>query len=136
TVQAERDAPAAAIVIGPGPVAKAVFPEVGLEGFGGEQLTMRTRGGRLLLAGGRPRRTLYAVYRFLQEQCGVRWWTPWASTIPHHSDLSIADLVLDETPTFESRDPYWYPAFNADWAARNFSNSQSAHLDASHGGSI
>ena len=36
---------------------------------------MRTKGNYLLLAGGRPRGTLYAVNRFLQEQCGVRWWT-------------------------------------------------------------
>src|SRR5205823_10956780 len=128
TVQAERDAPAAAIVIGPGPVAKAVFPEVGLEGFGGEQLTMRTRGGRLLLAGGRPRGTLYAVYRFLQEECGVRWWTPWASTIPHKPTLEFTNLSIVSKPAFESRDPFWYPAFNADWAARNFSNSKSAGL--------
>ena len=126
----------AAIVVGPGPAAKDLFPDVALETFGGEQLTMRTKGNRLLLAGGRPRGTLYAVYRFLQEQCGVRWWTPWASTIPHHADLKIADFKVEEKPAFESRDPYWYPAFNPDWAARNGSNSQSAHLDAEHGGAI
>ena len=125
-----------AIIVGPGPIAKALFPEVNLQSFAGEQLTMRAKGSHLLLAGGRPRGTLYAVYRFLQEQCGVRWWTPWASTVPHKQDLSIAELAVDEKPAFESRDPYWYPAFNPDWAVRNGSNSQSAHLDAVHGGSI
>jgi hypothetical protein len=135
-VESGERVPEAAIIIGPGPAARALFPEVALERFGNEQLTMRTRGKRLLLAGGRPRGTLYAVYRFLQEQCGVRWWTPLASTIPHKADLVVPELTRDEQPAFESRDPYWYPAFNADWAVRNGSNSQSAHLDAAHGGSI
>lgn len=135
-VEEASSAPASAIVIGPGRVAKALFPEVALDRFGGEQLAMRTKGGRLLLAGGRPRGTLYAVYRFLQEQCGVRWWTPWATTIPHRATLIIANLSRDETPAFESRDPYWFPAFNPDWAARNGSNSQMAHLDAAHGGAV
>jgi hypothetical protein len=125
-----------AIVVGPGPVAKALFPEVGLDSFGGEQLTMRAKGTRILLAGGRPRGTLYAVYRFLQEQCGVRWWTPWAATVPRKPHLSIAELSVNEKPAFESRDPYWFPAFNPDWAVRNGSNSQSARLDAAHGGAI
>src|SRR5579862_9368086 len=71
--------PTSCIVVGPGPVAAHLFSGVPLATFGDEQLTIRTSGGRLLLAGGRPRGTLYAVYRFLQTQCGVRWWTPWAS---------------------------------------------------------
>jgi hypothetical protein len=135
-VEASANAPASAIIVGPGPLAKSLFPEVTLEMFGGEQLTIRTRGNRLLLAGGRPRGTLYAVYRFLQDSCGVRWWAPWASTIPHQASLAIPDLAVDARPAFESRDPFWFPAFDGDWAARNFSNSQSARLDEKHGGKI
>jgi hypothetical protein len=135
-VEAEKAPAGPAIVVGPGPAASALFPDTALDKLGGEALTMRTSGRHLLLAGGRPRGTLYAVYRFLQERCGVRWWTPWATTIPHKSELSIPELTVNESPAFESRDPYWFPAFNADWAARNGSNSQSAHLDAKHGGAI
>ncbi len=134
--QAAGSAPASAIVVGPGPLAASLFPEVALNKFGGEQLVMRTSRGRLLLAGGRARGTLYAVYRFLYTQCGVRWWTPWAATIPHTPDLSIADLAVDEKPAFESRDPYWFPAFDPDWAVRNMSNSEHAHLDDARGGAI
>lgn len=125
-----------AIIVGAGPAARSLFPDVALDQFGGEQLTMRTKGRYLLLAGGRPRGTLYAVYHFLQEKCGVRWWTPWASAIPRRRDLTVGSLSVDEKPAFESRDPFWYPAFQPDWAARNGSNSQSAHLDAAHGGAI
>jgi len=39
-------------------------------------------------------------------------------------------------PAFESRDPYWYPAFDRQWAVRNFSNSQSASIPPEWGGCI
>jgi hypothetical protein len=45
-------------------------------------------------------------------------------------------LNLTEKPAFEARDPFWFPAFNGDWAARNFSNSQNAHLQEKHGGKV
>ncbi len=134
--EAGDSAPASAIIIGPGPLAEKLFPEVKLATFGGEQLTMRVKGGRMLLAGGRPRGTLYAVCRFLQGQCGVRWWSPYAAHIPKNPNLSFADLAVDETPAFESRYPYWYSAFDGDWAMRNGSNGHEARLDEAHGGNI
>jgi hypothetical protein len=128
--------PETAIILGPGPLAKAIFPEADLESFGPEQATIRTKRGRLLLAGGRPRGTLYAVYHFLYDYCGVRWWTPWAADIPRKPNLTIPDIAADKKPAFESRDPFWYPAFDGTWAARNFSNSQHARLEDKHGGKI
>lgn len=129
--------PAAAIIVGPGPLAKSLFPKVPLDAFGPEQIAIRAKGGRLLLAGGRPRGTLYAVYRFLQDSCGVRWWTPWASAVPRQPNLSIpADLAVNAKPAFESRDPFWFSAFDENWAARNFSNSQHARLTEKTGGKI
>ena len=130
------EVPEAAIVIGPGPVARALFPDVALESFGGEQLVMRTSGGRLLLAGGRPRGTLYAVYRFLQEQCGVRWWTPWASHIARNPDLAIGELSVEQTPAFELRDPFWFSTRDSDWSARNGCTGQLPELNEAHGGKI
>ena len=53
-VEREKDLPGSVLLVGPGPAAEALFPEVALERFGGEQLTIRTRGKNLLLAGGRP----------------------------------------------------------------------------------
>src|SRR5260221_700608 len=71
--------PRNAIIVGPGPIAEKLFPEIPFSQLGPEEIVIKTKGNRLLLAGGRPRGTLYAVSRFLQDQCGVRWWTPWAS---------------------------------------------------------
>ena len=85
---ADANVPKGAIVVGPGAAAQALFPEVALDKLGSEELVMKVKGGRLLLAGGRPRGTVYAVNRFLQDQCGVRWWAPWATTIPHRPTLA------------------------------------------------
>ncbi|HEY0867216.1 MAG TPA: DUF4838 domain-containing protein, partial [Fimbriimonas sp.] len=130
------NAPEAAIVVGPGPVAKRFFREVDLSNFGPEELVMRSKGKRLLLAGGRPRGTLYAVYRWLHTQAGVRWWTPWASTIPSNPKLEIRELNVREKPAFEARDPFWFHAFDGAWAARNYSNGFSARLDEATGGKV
>lgn len=128
--------PRRAILVGSGPSIRRLFPDVAWDQLGEEEVLIRTRDRRLLLSGGRPRGTLYAVSRFLQDQCGVRWWTPWASQIPATSRLRIPDLDVRTRPAFEARDPFWYPAFDRAWAVRNFSNSQSAHLPADWGGGI
>src|SRR6266542_3950621 len=88
-VRTNTRAPARAILVGPGDAARRVFANVPFDSLGGEELLIKTKGSRLLLAGGRPRGTLYAVSRFLQQQCGVRWWTPWASRIPKQLTLRI-----------------------------------------------
>jgi hypothetical protein len=129
-------APKRAILVGPGATARELFPEIPWDKLGQEQIVIKTKGNRLLLAGGRPRGTLYAVSQFLQEQCGVRWWAPWASHIPKQPALRLGKLDICYQPPFESRDPFWYPAFNREWALRNFSNSQSAHIPEELGGCI
>jgi len=125
-----------AIVVGPGPLASSLFPEVPFKTLGGEELVIKTKGRYLLLAGGQPRGTLYAVYRFLEQQCGVRWWTPWASDIPHHATLNAPDLNVQDKPSFEYREPFWFSAFDGDWAVRHFYNGRAAHLKPSLGGQI
>lgn len=135
-IRTNTSAPARAILVGPGAAARRLFAGVPFDQLGGEELVMRTAGGRLLLAGGRPRGTLYAVSRFLQEQCGVRWWTPWAASIPHRSTLRIGGLNVREKPAFEYREPYWFTALDTDWAWRNGCNGNFTPIPADEGGHI
>ena len=130
------NAPESAIVVGAGPLAAKLFPEVDLATFGGEEYVIRTQGGRLLLAGGRPRGTLYAVYRFLQDQLGVRYYAPWFTHYPDRAALTLGTLNVRGKPAFEYRDPFWFPAFDGDWAARNGSTSATARLKEKHGGQM
>lgn len=129
-------APERAILVGAGMAARRAFPEIPFDELEGEELVIKTKGQRLLLSGGQPRGTFYAVSRFLQDECGVRWWTPWATRIPEQPTLRIGDLNQRVKPVFEYREPFWYPAFNADWAVRNFANGQSARIPEALGGCI
>ena len=129
-------APESAILIGPGPLAEKYFPGIVWKKLGDEEALRRTAGGRLLLAGGRPRGTRYAVNRFLEEQGAVRRWTPWAATVPKNPDLRVPDLNRQEKPAFEYREPFWFSAFDGDWAARNYYNGNSARVTPAQGGKV
>jgi len=128
--------PESAIVVGPGAAARNAFPDVDLGTFGPEELVIRREGRRLLLAGGRPRGTLYAVYRFLQEECGCRWWVPWAEDIPFRQTLSISVRDRREKPAFRWRDPILFPAFDKDWAVRNQVNGAMVRASDETGGKL
>jgi hypothetical protein len=130
------EAPQHAVVVGPGEAARGIFADVPFDDLGAEELVIKTKGSRLLLAGGRPRGTLYAVSRFLQDQCGVRWWTPWASHIPKQASLRISELNIHTRPAFEYRESFWYPAFDADWSWRNGCNGHASRLTPEKGGRI
>ena len=133
---ANAELPKHVIIVGPGATAKALFPEVDLSKFGPEEYVMRVKDGRLLLAGGRPRGTVYAVNRFLQEQCGVRWWAPWATNIPHHASLKIANLDVRGKPAFEYRAPFIFSGFDPQWKAHNGANGELEPIPAALGGCI
>jgi hypothetical protein len=75
TVIAESEAPERSPAIDVGPTVLAKRHGMDAAGWGPEQWAMRTVGDNLLLVGGRPRGTLYAVYRFLEDAVGVRWWS-------------------------------------------------------------
>lgn len=122
------------IFIGDSPASSALFGRI--KDFRDEEILFKTNQDCLLLAGGGDRGNLYAVNRFLQEHCGVRWWTPWASTIPRNASLSVDSLDKRYCPPFELREPFWFPAFDPVWAARNTCNGQSSKLSPELGGSV
>jgi len=103
-------------------------------GLGEEGFVIRTVGNDLILAGGRPRGTLYAVYTFLEDEVGCRWWSTKVSTIPKRPTLTVADLDIRFVPQLEYRESFWCDALDGDWAARNKCNGNSDRLDAKHGG--
>ena len=75
----------------------------GLDAFAEEQWLMRTARGNLILGGGGMRGTLYAVWHFLEEVCGVRWWTPYEETVPSDPEKRIEELDRQGKPAFSFR---------------------------------
>ena len=102
--------------------ARLADPGFTTEGLGEEGIVIRTVGQDLILAGGEPRGTLYAVYTFLEHFVGCRWWAPDASTIPKRPTLQFDPLDVRYVPPLEYREPFWETAFNRDWAVRNKAN--------------
>ena len=125
-----------AILVGPNPAIAAIAPDLDLSVLGPEELVIETRPPHLILTGGRPRGTLYAVYAFLEEELGCRWWTRAAATIPYTPTVQLSATHRREAPLLEYRDPYWYDAFDPDWAVRNRTNGISAPIDEARGGHV
>jgi len=121
------------ILIGPG-AAKQTDPDFTSEGLGTDGIVIRTVGNDLILAGGRPRGTLYAVYTFLEDHLGCRWWSSKVSRIPKKPTITVPKLNIRYVPVLEYREPYWFDAFDPDWAVRNKSNGNRPALDAKRGG--
>ena len=123
------------LLVGPD-AAKLGDPGFTTDGLGADGIVLRTVGNDLILAGGRPRGTLYAVYTFLEDHVGCRWWSSKASTIPKKPTLAIGPLAVRYVPPLEYREPFWTDAFDGDWAVRNKANGNSERLDARRGGKI
>ena len=114
--------------------ARLADPEFSTVGLGDEGIIIRTTGGDLILAVGAPRGTLYAVYSFLENQLGCRWWSSKVNTIPKIATLKIEPLNFRYIPPLEYRELWWYDAFDKDWSVRNKCNGHKHQLDATRGG--
>jgi len=121
------------LLVGPG-AAKLADARFSTDGLGAEGIAVRTVGSDVILAGGAPRGTLYAVYTFLEDAVGCRWWSSQAATIPRKKTLKVGPLNARYVPPLEYREPFWFDAFDGDWAVRNKCNGHAARLDARRGG--
>lgn len=104
--EAQVPATAPQILVGAGARVKQLLPGQDWAALGADSVVLKTVGRNLVLAGGRPRGTLYAVYQFLEEQAGVRWWTPAESAVPHTPTLLLPALNVAYTPPFRYREHY------------------------------
>lgn len=104
--------------------------------LGPEEWVHHTAAPHLILTGGRPRGTLYSVYRFLEDRIGVHWWTPFDELVPRKPDLKLAARNRRGQPVFRYRDIYMlYGNDGGRFAARNRLNREGdARIDARYGG--
>jgi len=92
-------------------------------------------GDDLLIGGSDPRATLHAVYTFLEEVVGIRWWTDADEDIPATPTLVLdaSSLNISYTPPLQHRDlgqKTLAPAL----AAKLRLNGHFSRIPASHGG--
>lgn len=103
-------APAPAIHIGPTELAKEAIADYA--SLGREEWVIKSYNGNLILAGGRPRGTLYAVYEFLEQQ-GVIWPAPTLDYVPRLSFLLIPPVDQRNKPAFLIRGIYTSAPMNS-----------------------
>ncbi|NQU51365.1 MAG: DUF4838 domain-containing protein [Bacteroidetes bacterium] len=84
-----------------------------------ETFHYKNAGSRILLLGGKERASMYAVFSFLENELGCRWYTPTVSVIPKKTSFAFNYLNCTESPSVRVRNDFYYEAFNPTWAARN-----------------
>jgi hypothetical protein len=93
-----------------------------------EEIRIKRSGDALFLAGPTPSAALYAVYTFLQDKLGARWYWPGESGeyLPRHETLAVNALDVRHIPDIEFRSlSINSPHFEIEtltWMARNRMN--------------
>jgi hypothetical protein len=107
SIESENAVPTSApqIYVGPGDHVKVLLPHQDWKSLGADGIVIKTVGKDLILAGGQPRGTLYAVFQFL-EDADCRWWTPTENTIPHQSTFDVPEQNVVYIPPFNYREHY------------------------------
>jgi len=136
TLSISSSASAKMILVGGGKVLNKLAPGLDIGSLGKEGFVIQTKGPHLVLAGGRQRGTLYAVYTFLEDYLGCRWYSSKVTRIPKKKVIEIPSINVTQKPIPEYRETFYSDAFDGDWAARNKSNSHSARLQEKHGGKV
>lgn len=81
--------------------------------------------GSIVLAGDPVRGPIYAVDTYLEDVCGVRWWTSAESDYPTLREMPPVVSAIRHAPVFRYRETYYRDGFNVDFKVRmkgNFSS--------------
>jgi len=100
--ESETAASSPQILVGNSARAKVLLPDVDWNHLGKDGILIQTANKNLILAGNRPRGSLYAVFQFL-ENAGCRFWWPGAYDIPHKSTFTIDPQKIHYIPPFAYR---------------------------------
>lgn len=122
------------ILVGPSARLKQLAPKIDLGTLGPDAIVMQTVGPHLVLAGQGPRGTLYAVYTFLEDVVGCRWWTSTESFVPKRPTLDLPALAVHYTPPLRYREAFYTDMSNGPFAARSKCNGQSNPIGPEYGG--
>ena len=111
--------------------AKGLSPD----SFADEEWCVKSFGREVVLVGGGTRGTLYAVYHFLEDDCGVRWWMDGDEDVPPARPLAFGTLDRRGKPFFMYRDIYRTAKSDPRTAVRNRLNGNGdARIPAELGG--
>ena len=128
---AATDGPA--LFIGPVKAAKGVFAEPSFSDAKPDTTVISFRGNDVFLNGAPTSGPLYAVYTFLEDYCGVRWWSLGESDIPKAPNLAVERREYSYAPTLISREAFYRNSRPCVQAARTKSNGHFSLLKPEYG---
>lgn len=135
----QREANQPVMAVGAG-AARQILADLNLDRaeLGDEGVVLRTHDQDLILTGAEhaPRGTIYAVYAFLEDVLGCRWWSPRDQTIPHLQTIRIEPLDVRYVPPLEQRWIGMFDAFDSRWALRNKINGYDSAIPSEMGGHV
>ncbi len=102
--------------------------------LGNDGIRILTQGADIYIGGDRPRGPLYAVYAFLEDVVGVRWWTPTESHIPTLPTLTAPAQDVSYTPPIQMRETLYLNTLDPLFAARGRLNGHLHNIPAAYGG--
>jgi hypothetical protein len=123
------------IVVGKSALLAGLNVSLDFDSLGEEGIVIRTTGPALVLAGNR-RGVLYAVYTFLEDYLGCRWFTPDCTVIATSGVFDIPALDRRYLPPLEYRSTDYPSSRDGDWAVRNKLNGSYVHADEARGGNV
>ena len=94
-------------------------------------------GNRMFILGENDRAILHAVYAFLEDELGCRFFTDTVEHIPQRKYLTISDIDKVVISPFEYREIFGNVCFEDDeYASKRGLNGQHYKMDKEHGGSL
>ena len=82
-------------------------------------IVISTTGDHVVLVGHPVRGTLYAVNTFLENACGVRWWTSSEKHVPVAKTLKVQAMNIKYAPKLIYREAFYKDVYSSDVNFRN-----------------
>ncbi len=104
--------------------------------FGQDGVRILTVGNKLFLTGSKERGALYAVYTFLEDWLGCRWFTEELTVVPENERIAVSPIDYSFVPPFRLRQTYWlFSTKYADFCVKHKLHSYMAYINDDWGGS-
>ncbi|MBQ6620391.1 MAG: DUF4838 domain-containing protein [Thermoguttaceae bacterium] len=131
------------LVIGPSALSKKLLTAAGAEPeetLAQDGIIIHSVGNSVVFSGHPQRGPLYAVYTFLEDVVGIRWWTSTESFIPKKRELEVPPLAIRYAPPIISREAFYLDPHNGRaggiFSARMKANGHFHNVPEEYGGHI
>ena len=91
-------------------ISEIEFPELEEDGY-----VIQTKNGRLTIAGGSEKGTMYGVYGFLEKYLGCRKYSSQVNVIPAQFNIALKDIDVKEIPVFKYRETLYKDAYHPEY---------------------